>query len=339
MRILIVTNSLSGGGAERAMNLLANQFFDRGIDVVVAPLNAGAPDGEIILAEVMEINRLWRGGLAETVSSIFRFRKIMTEENFDIAILNCDLPELFGIFLPLETRLIAVEHSFSSWKGRRALGFVVRVLLRMRKTSWVKVNPNLKIWPWASSNSVLIRNLFSNLGAKIAQDNSQRLVFIGRLSPEKDPHFFLEIVKHSKMNALIIGDGVLFEEIKLKISRDKLPVSLAGHLPSPWERVTKGDLLLLTSSSEGDGLVLLEAVSLDVPFLVKQSDSISHFNLPRKVQADSLAGFLEKITSSSNFAEDFRITPQERDALLRDRSFNEIINKWIDLINLVSKSH
>ena len=55
----IVTNSLSGGGAERAMNLLADnldKFED--LDVMLIPINAGPPDLIQPSCEISEINRL-----------------------------------------------------------------------------------------------------------------------------------------------------------------------------------------------------------------------------------------------------------------------------------------
>ena len=43
--VAIVTNSLSGGGAERAMNLLADNLgkFEN-FNVMLIPINAGPPD-------------------------------------------------------------------------------------------------------------------------------------------------------------------------------------------------------------------------------------------------------------------------------------------------------
>jgi hypothetical protein len=39
LKIMFVTNSLSGGGAERATNVLVNALFDEGIDVVLMAIN------------------------------------------------------------------------------------------------------------------------------------------------------------------------------------------------------------------------------------------------------------------------------------------------------------
>lgn len=41
MKVAIVTNSLTGGGAERAMNLAANALHAAGIQVLLIPINHG----------------------------------------------------------------------------------------------------------------------------------------------------------------------------------------------------------------------------------------------------------------------------------------------------------
>ena len=44
MKIVLVTNSLSGGGAERAINLASNSLMNLGLDVFLIPINQSSED-------------------------------------------------------------------------------------------------------------------------------------------------------------------------------------------------------------------------------------------------------------------------------------------------------
>jgi hypothetical protein len=55
MKIMFVTNSLSGGGAERATNILINALSDTGTDVELVAVNDGPMDLVEPSCEVFEL--------------------------------------------------------------------------------------------------------------------------------------------------------------------------------------------------------------------------------------------------------------------------------------------
>ena len=108
-RIAIVTNSLSGGGAERAMNILANELHRLNHEVTVFAINNTEPDAITLTCSVVEVRRPWRGSVLDTIKSWMIFQKKIREIRPNIVILNCDLPELYGAITPMRAKLIAVE--------------------------------------------------------------------------------------------------------------------------------------------------------------------------------------------------------------------------------------
>ena len=90
-RVMIVTNSLSGGGAERSMNLLANELTKRGWPVSLVPINSGKPDQVVPVCSVFPLNRIWNGSFLNTVVAFWNFNKVVNSWKPDIIVLNCDL--------------------------------------------------------------------------------------------------------------------------------------------------------------------------------------------------------------------------------------------------------
>ena len=133
-RIIVITNSLTGGGAERSMNLVTNGLSKREFNVYLVPINAGPEDLVVNLAPVYSLNRRWRGGIAETVKAFIALQVFIRRIKPDALILNCDLPELFGALTLSRVKLIGVEHANFPWENRKQFGRVVRGILRRRKT-------------------------------------------------------------------------------------------------------------------------------------------------------------------------------------------------------------
>ncbi len=100
------------------------------------------------------------------------------------------------------------------------------------------------------------------------------LIFVGRLSQEKNPQRFLKIVRmlqENGMNAagIILGDGELkgaCQEL-IELYGLKESVRMLGFQRNPYSFIKNARILCATSESEGYGLVLLEASMLGIPVL------------------------------------------------------------------------
>ena len=183
MNVLIISNSISGGGAENSMRLLNEELIVKGIDSILLCLNNSGNDvalnGEVILG------REWRTGIVGTFKNFQAFVTTLKERHPSTVIANCELPELYIAFSPTRIRnLISVEHTSMPWAGRRSIGVIVRFLLRFRKTTWVTVNRTQNgIWPYGN-DSTFIPNPVAAPTLDESRESKSPFVFVGRLRAE-----------------------------------------------------------------------------------------------------------------------------------------------------------
>jgi glycosyltransferase involved in cell wall biosynthesis len=115
-------------------------------------------------------------------------------------------------------------------------------------------------------------------------ENGQRfLVFVGRLSPEKNICNLIKTLKFSELNAklIIVGEGPERKKIEKLIRRSGLEsrVSLLGRKSheDTLAIIKAGDALILPSITEVFPTVILEALSLEKPVISTRVGGVSEF--------------------------------------------------------------
>lgn len=332
MRVVIVTNSLGGGGAERAMNLLANELHERSYSVTLIPINQSVIDIVKVKSAIIPINRKYHAGLLETFRSLFYFRKLMGSLDPQIVLLNCDLPELFGLVLSKRMKQIIVEHSKSPWANRKTLGRMVRFLHRCRSTTFFAVSPHLKIWPGRLNPEQIVPNLISisKMESEFASSTTKvkRLVFIGRLSSEKRPLWVLEIAQSLSIPVLVIGAGNEDSHLRRFAELKGISTEFAGYKINPWELVEAGDLLLVPSLYEGDGLVVIEAIALGIPILLSDITDFRRFHFPDFFYAGNKYEFVNRIRIYENSLSKLVVPKVRVDKILEKRAPKYVGDIW-----------
>jgi glycosyltransferase involved in cell wall biosynthesis len=333
LRIAIITNSLTGGGAERAMNTLARELTKYpAFKIVLIPINSGLPDLIDPECAIVSIDRTWRGSLFDSIKAFFRFQRIMFEVKPNVVLLNCDLPEFFFSLSVSKARIFVVEHSTKSWVNHPILGEIVWRLLRWRTFAIVRVSNRIPVRNPPPKRDLVIFNPLprdiQTLETPAVQSSQARICFVGRISEEKDPQFFCEIASRSKMATLVIGDGVLRGQLQ-----NSYPHFLwAGQVANPWSMLGHGDLLVMTSRFEGDGLVLLEALANNLPVLVRATDDFRSFNLPKDNYFESLEEAAERIDAWNMGTVDLILDPLLVVEILQGRNPEKIAQSWSDII-------
>ena len=176
-------------------------------------------------------------------------------------------------------RLVAVAHEYGFFRRRRRRW--ARRLSR-RNALFAGVSPGVAeelkqatgsalVWPNALDLDVL--DPLDRAAARRALAlPPEGLVFgvVGRLHYKKRPELaleafrlFLERTGESNARLAFVGDGALRKRLELA-SRD-LPVTFAGFMPAAARLMKAFDALLMASSNEPFGMVLLEAMAADVP--------------------------------------------------------------------------
>ncbi len=98
------------------------------------------------------------------------------------------------------------------------------------------------------------------------------LFFLGRLSKEKNPLLFIEIVNKlndKNLNAIMIGDGNLKNDCLELIKKYKLTsrIDLVGFKSNPYPYIAASRIGIMPSVFEGFGLAAIEGLILDKPVL------------------------------------------------------------------------
>ena len=127
------------------------------------------------------------------------------------------------------------------------------------------------------SNIIVLKNIVNEevINKKVQLglgSNSTDLIFVGRLTEQKDPLKFLEIVKLvsnviPQVKAKMIGEGPLRREVEEYIETSQLSnnVEMLGFINNPYPYINASKIGVSTSLWEGFGLSILEEQLLGKP--------------------------------------------------------------------------
>lgn len=133
-------------------------------------------------------------------------------------------------------------------------------------------------WLMNGKNTVLGNYVDVERVQRMAQEPCQcdevDLVFLGRLTEQKQPLRFCKIVKQVKekipeVTARMIGDGELADEVRNYLNENGLQntIELVGFQANPYKYLKRGKIMVMPSAWEGFGLAAVEALSLGIPVL------------------------------------------------------------------------
>jgi glycosyltransferase involved in cell wall biosynthesis len=335
-KLLILVNSFSGGGAEKSMNFLANYLSKNNWNVLLVAVNDSPPPVYPLLCKHVCMGRKERSGVFELVLVTLKFFILRIRFQPDVSILNCELPEFLGMMTLFKTKKIVVEHSDDSWHRLAKLGRLTRYLLDQSKhTQWILVSDHISPKFLTPRKFRSIPNpLLSGYDFKReVGDKIERLIFIGRLSPEKSPETLLYLGSRLNLPVLFVGEGVLKQHLILQSEEDKIEAEFIGWQSDPYAVHKKGDLLIIPSRKEGDGLVILEAIKSQIPIIVSKIPSFQKLGLPAICIGHSPEDFVKKIDENRNRLREFTINEIIRTRIIAERDPSLIGNLWSETLN------
>ena len=280
--------SFGGGGAERVLIDLANEFASRGFKVHMVIANSCGPYRTQMSNSVDLINLRCSRVLLCLMPLIFYLRK----ERPDVMLSaqsHCNVIALLAKRLSgVKTRLVVSEHS------------VISRLLRLESNRLRTLLSALMRWtyPWANGVVAVSRGAADDLATTIhyplqnikviynpinlpkiqlmsneffdhpwfVDDAPLVILGVGRLSIEKDfdtlIRAFAELRAKCSTRLVILGEGELRPRLKILINELKLSadIEMPGFVQNPYVYMRHGALLVLSSSFEGFGNVLVEAM-------------------------------------------------------------------------------
>lgn len=328
-KVMIVSNSLSGGGAEISMMRLFQSLESLDVNVKLCAIN----DDEItsdVPKNVRVIGRKWKTGVKSTISSLMEFHKYLNFTEPDVLIVNCELPELYVALGDMKRhKIIVVEHTSKPWLGRKALGILVRFILKLRLVKWVTVSRDeSSIWPFRSK-SIYIPN--SHIQPESAGGIPSDITFVGRFTPSKNPEMIAEAGSLTNSSVAFFGNGPELERIMEKFAKEEF--QFLGFVQNPWSRISPDSIVVVASDFEGDGMNVVEAVSNGNPILLRDNFDLRRFNFPDENYFISLEDLISKINYTKAFGvESLRIPESTKLELLTEREPIQVAMRWISVM-------
>jgi glycosyltransferase involved in cell wall biosynthesis len=112
------------------------------------------------------------------------------------------------------------------------------------------------------------------------RDEKARILWIGRLEPQKDPELALQVIAamESPAHLTMLGDGALRDTLQRQVSSLGLQdrVTLTGYVPEIESHLADADALLITSHYEGGPAVAVEALAQGVPVVSTDCSFLLH---------------------------------------------------------------
>lgn len=283
-KLFFVINNLQGGGAERVISILANEFSKQGFNVFMVCLNQAEPAFKIA-ATVTRVDLLKERGKEHIFNRIryagliyFRLMALLIKERPDAVVSFMTAANLWtGLACSLTNVPFVVSertmpdrtiNSFNYFF--RKLSFLIYrnskaiVVPAIGIADCIKKNNSYK----ALNNFKIIRNpihVFPKPSGRKVNDRAF-ILGVGRLNYIKG--FDLLIDAYSKIDTdlvdlIIVGDGTEYEKLQAQVERLNLldRVKLLGAKDNLQDYYHQAELFVLSSRNEGYPNALIEAMS------------------------------------------------------------------------------
>ncbi len=346
MKLLFIISSLSNGGAEKILTLIANNFSYKD-DVYVIMLSKHEPfyalekKVTLIKLNLYQTSHSAYEALVNNAKRIITLRKTIKSIQPDIIISFLTQTNIISIIatiflnIPIiiaERSIYDTENNNKFWKLLRKVIYPFSdILILLTKDDEKNYN--------FIANKVVIPNFITISEPNDNLKKENFILAVGRLHPVKQ---FDKLIKiYSKLNTnyklLIVGDGKERERLEQLIKTLKLEdkISLEGQRKNIYDYYKKAKIFVLTSKHEAFPNVILEALYFGCAVVSFDCDYG-----PRVIIEDKKNGFLvnseeefvkkiNMLISNQTLLEKISYYAKER---AKDFEQEKIIQKWENII-------
>jgi glycosyltransferase involved in cell wall biosynthesis len=347
-KILIINNGFAGGGIERASVSLANYFAQLGYDVKLLALYKSEHFFSInptIQCFEPEFDRTKIHRFIYLFKMIFFARKYIKRVKPDtilaysewtnpyvaIAVAGLKIPLFLTDRMNPLAKLPLLSELLRKLLYKRANGIIAQ-------TNFAKEILQKKT---KSKNITVISNPV-NIIERVSCEVKNRIVTVGRLSPEKGHRFLIEAfsrLKNDDWELSIVGDGIEMTNLKnlareLKVEKR---VIFHGHLKNFALQLSEAKIFVLPSLKEGFPNALLEAMSVPLPCI-----TTDFFHGKNEIIENGINGLIVKPADVKELTDALKLLI--RDESLRDKlaknaikvrevyNFSNIANQYLNFI-------
>ena len=329
LRLLGITHSLGGGGAERFLATLANHL-DRG--AFRPEICAATTRASYALAADVAVTTLGYRGLLTLPRTVRRLRRRLRERSPDLVLSNVlSTNALAGAALrgveprpPWVARIANApgigEPRLQRWWARRCYAMAAALVANSEgaRAAFARCYPETAARLRQLPNPTDFARL-EGLAAQVPErrrGGEPQILWIGRLVPQKRPDLMIAalaaLARRQPARLWMCGDGPQRRQIEKEIAAADLAgaAELLGFVENPFALMRQADLFVLTSDYEGLPNALIEAQGLG---LAAVSTRCPHG--PDEIVADGETGVLVPVGDAAALAaavERLLQAPEER---------------------------
>lgn len=320
MKIVFVIPDMPGGGTERVVALLANEYCRRGIDVDIllfAGHESAYPLDERI--KIVSVGNPSGGRFAARIDRVRRMRRYYAEnEGCQIWAFSV-MGAVFSVIAAWGQKhlfLVSERNDPNKYDHQKIRNLAYRFadVIVCQTPDAVRQFPG-----WISRKAVVIPNPVDVGGLQPYEGvRDKRIVAVGRLEPQKNHQLLLRafagfVKNHAEYTLEIYGKGELEGELKT-LSRTlgiEQNVLFRGFSRRVKEEINHAAMYVLSSDYEGISNSMLEAIALGIPVIATDcpiggssmyiEDGVNGLLVPVG-EAETMTAAMNRIADDQEFA-------------------------------------
>lgn len=280
MKIAFYINAIHEGGAERVMVNLANDFVNKGDEIILITSFKDSWEysySNKIKRYILEENFTSKSKIKRNVDRVIELRKILRKEKPECLVSFMAEPNYRAVVASfgLRNKVIVSVRNDPSIEYGGILGKILGKILLPLADRCVFQTPDAQKWfpKRLQKKSKIIYNAVKDDFFEIERNvEKNTIVTCGRLVDQKNHKMLIdafELVrkKYTEAKLLIYGEGSLRNELEEIIDNKGLKnsVQLHGNSDNIPEVLSKAEIFVLSSDYEGMPNALMEALAVGVP--------------------------------------------------------------------------
>ena len=353
MRVAIITQNLSAGGAERVISQLLSEWHSAGIECHLILLRKrtiayAIPDGVFLY----ELDLQGKNKISRKINELKNIRDIVKKINPDIVL---SLPEEIGIYtigalLGTKIPVVVSERNNPHVMPYKKITRLFRKLLYPFSHGFIFQTREAASYfsKKIQKKGVVLPNPLelSRIPSVYTGEREKVVVGAGRLFPQKNFKLlidaFAEFYKtHPDYKLIIYGEGHMRSELEDYASKHLKPdtYSFPGIVLDLLERMRKASMFVLSSDYEGMPNALIEAMAMGLPSISTDCPSGGS----RELIANGENGILVPVSDSHKMAEamsfladnsEMAAKISKESAKVKFRLDSKVISKkWLDYLH------
>lgn len=347
MKVIFVIVSMAGGGAERVISILANQFVQNGIDVTILMIAGNEVAYELDKRiHLICAGQVSGGSMRKRMERIRNIRKVFKENRDSLIISFGPGTSFFAVLADLflcHTFLISERNDPAACPHPRMRNLVYSYA----KAVVFQTHDAMECFPdrLQKKGCVIPNPISGGIAVPYVGARQKTVVAVGRLEEQKNYGMLLHAFqqfhkKYEDYTLHIFGKGSLqksLEELAAKLQISEA-VYFEGFCPNVADKIRDAGIYALSSDYEGVSNALLEAMAAGLPVVATDcpiggsrlciEDGINGLLVPVG-DADKMTQALERMVQHPEEAE----AMGKRAVEVRERFSEEaIIAQWIEVI-------